>query len=697
MKRPLALFCGTFIVVSLICSLIQIKEAATLCLSLFAVLLIAGLIRSKKSKRLLVISTAVGIAFTVFYTGYTLHYKKAISYSDAKMHDFHVSVLDDETAMVSKIDGERVYPLNMSVDFEEQVSVGERLIMTGKVKTVGSMYDLSNNIYLKLSLYESARTEKTDVLISAAHYLRTVIKNRFTSVLDDDTAAKIIGILLGDKSGITIAEKNKYSASGISHIFSVSGLHLTAIVGLLVIFLRLFYVRRKTLAFVLSGAVLFFMWLVGFTPSVQRAGIMIIVLCLSYLSDRRADSLTSLCLAGAIICCSGPYAAADCGFLLSFLAVLSLITISKYFNTFFIRCFEKVKLRNVFTEKISRILGASVSVMLFTLPVIVICFRDATILSPLTNLFVLWTVAPILFLSAVLVILPIKPVAVLLTLIIGYIDKIVSVLLKYNVCGNLFTQKITLMLYITIMILVVMCLFTGKEFVNKAIFAFFIIVGVTAISSYAVNRFDGLTVIQTKTYNGNCVLLIEDKKAMSIIEGDFSTAPENAVYGICNSLADYGIYQLEKVVIHSDDKKIIEMLGSNIEVGEWYVNEKCEIEFCENAILTDYLRTRVNRGESSFLIMGKYDNKNTYEDADADILIFANKCPDVDFMIDRNIKLAISGRIKETITDRKYMNFLERFFQNNIYTVEECGTIEVRTTGNGEYDIKTERNNYAHK
>ena len=236
-----------------------------------------------------------------------------------------------------------------------------------------------------------------------------------------------------------------------------------------------------------------------------------------------------------------------------------------------------------------------------------------------------------------------------------------------------------------------------QEFVNKAIFAFFIIVGVTAISSYAVNRFDGLTVIQTKTYNGNCVLLIEDKKAMSVIEGDFYTAPENAVYGICNSLADHGIYQLEKVVIHSDDKNFIEMLGSNIEVGEWYVNEKCEIEFCENAISTDYLATRVNRGESSFLIMGKYDNKNTYEDADADILIFANKCPDVDFMIDRNIKLAISGRIKGTITNRKYMNFLERFFQNNIYTVEECGTIEVRTTGNGEYDIKTERNNYAHK
>ena len=708
MKRPLALFCGTLIVVSLICSLIQIKEAATLCLSLFAVLLVAGIVRFKKSKRFLVISIAIMIAFLIFYLGYTLRYQKAIVYADNHRHSFYVSVTDKNTVKVSKVDDEIVIPFKMKVYFDNKVDVGDKLLLVGKVKILertnelydNALYSMSDNIYLQMSSPEMTVLNERDMFISSSEYLRNAIKNRLTSVLDTDTAGKITGIFLGDKSGIAIAQNNKYSAAGISHIFAVSGLHLTALVGILIVLLRLFYVKRKPMAFILAGAVVFFVWLVGFTASVQRAGIMVIVLCFSYVTNRRTDSLTSLCFAGAIICMTSPYAAADCGFLLSFSSVLAIITVSKYFCSFCLRCFEVVKLKNTVTEKISDILGLSVSVMFFTLPIIVICFGASTILSPLTNLLVLWALAPILILTILLLILPIKPIAILLTLLIRYVDKVVSLILKYDVLGNFLTQSVILILYVAMFVLFVMCIIEGRQFVNKAILSVCILVSVAAVTSFILNRFDGVTLIQTETYSGNCVLLIEDKRAMAILDGEFSFAPENTIYRMCDILSDYGIFELDKVVINSADKKFTDLLDSNIEIKEWYKNEdytKSTVEFGENEISTDYVATYIKRGESSFLIMGKYDNKTTYEDVDADILIFANKCPDVDFMIERNIKLAISGRVKETITDRKYMNFLERFFQNNIYTVEECGTIEVRTTGNGEYDIKTERNNYAHK
>ena len=705
MKRPLALFCGTVIIVSLICALTKLQETVTLCLSLFVVSFVIGLIRLKKSKRFFVISGTVLLAFAVFYLGYSLCYEKAISYADDKDHSFYVCVHDEETVKVWQVDGKKITPFKMTVYFEEKVFVGEYLIVSGKAEKPEdtdelyneALYALSDNIYLQMSSPEITRTNEKDKIIAASDYLRGGIKNRLMSILDKDMAGKVTGILLGDKSGIGIAQKNKYSASGISHMFAVSGLHLAVIVGMLVIFLRLFYIKRKPIAFILAGAVFFFMWLVGFTPSVQRAGTMTIVLCFSYFTNRRADSLTSLCLAGALICMSGPYAAADPGFLLSFLAVLSLITVSKCFCMFFLRSFEILKLRNTLTYKISNILGTSVSVMFFTLPVIVICFGASTILSPLTNMLTLWAVAPILLLAIVLLVLPIKPIAFVLTLLIRYIDKIVSLVLQYDVFGRLFTQKITMILFAAAIVLLIMCKIVGKGFINKAIFAFFILVTVTAGSGFVTNRFDGVTVIQTETYSGNCVLVIEDKKAMAIIDGDFSFAPINAVYGICDSLSEHGIFELDKVVINGASKEFIEVMDTNIEVGDWYLNGEKSMWFGNNYITSDSFATHIKREESSFLVIGKYNNKNFYETVNADVVLFANKCPDVNFMIDRNTKLVISGKLTNLTSNNKNMKILERFFKNNIYTVDTCGTIEIRTIGNGEYDIKTERNKDVYK
>ncbi len=708
MKRPLALFCGTFIIVSFICAVTELKEAVTLCLPLFVISLVAGLVRFKKSKRFLLISISVMLAFVIFYLGYTLRYQKAIDYADNQSHSFYVSVVDENTVRVSEVDDKKATSFRIKVYFDKNVDIGQKLLLIGKTKIPertnelydNALYGMSDNIYLQMSSPEITVLNEEDKFISSSEYMRNAIKNRFASLLDTDTAGKITGIFLGDKSGISIAQNNKYSAAGISHIFAVSGLHLTALVGILIVLLRSFYVKRKPMAFILAGAVVFFAWLVGFTASVQRAGIMVIVLCFSYVTNRRADSLTSLCFAGAIICMTAPYAAADCGFLLSFSAVLAIITVSKYFCAFFLRCFAVVKLKNAVTEKISDILGLAVSVMFFTLPIIVICFGASTILSPLTNLLVLWAIAPVLILTILLLILPIKPVAVILTLLIKYIDKVVSLILKYDVLGSFLTQRVTLILYVAVLVLFVMCVIAGRQFVNKAIFAVFILVGVAAGTSFMLNRFDGLTLIQTETYSGNCILLIEDKKAMAILDGNFSFAPENTIYTMCDSLSEHGIFELDKVVINGADKKFTELLDANIEIKEWYKNgdyTKNTIEFGGNEISIDYVATHIKRGESSFLVVGAYNKNNYYEVTPSDVVLFANRCPDVNFMVERNAKVAISGRLGTSTSDRENMKFIERFLKNNIYTVDEYGTIEIRTTGNGEYDIKTERDKNVSK
>ena len=68
------------------------------------------------------------------------------------------------------------------------------------------------------------------------------------------------------------------------------------------------------------GFVLFFMGLAGFSPSVTRAGIMMLLYLGGFLLRREPDSLNSLGLAALVILFANPFAAADLGMLLSFSA-----------------------------------------------------------------------------------------------------------------------------------------------------------------------------------------------------------------------------------------------------------------------------------------------------------------------------------------------------------------------------------------
>ncbi len=216
--------------------------------------------------------------------------------------------------------------------------------------------------------------------------LRSALLRSVDDVLPPREASLVGGILLGDVSGLDSGITADFRTDGISHILSVSGLHMATVAELLMFFLLFLHLRKKTASVLAGAGILAFMAVTCFVPSVTRSGVMCLLCLAAPVVSRRADPLNSLCAAALLICLSNPYAAADIGFLLSFFATLGLVVCSAPIAGFLNGRFDKIPLLHPFVQGASGVLATSAAATLFTLPIILLNFGTVSLVSPLANL-----------------------------------------------------------------------------------------------------------------------------------------------------------------------------------------------------------------------------------------------------------------------------------------------------------------------
>lgn len=147
------------------------------------------------------------------------------------------------------------------------------------------------------------------------------------NLMTEDGLGIPAALLLGDRSALEDTVKRDFARAGVSHLLAISGLHMTLLFGLLAVLLTWLRCPKRARAVVLGGLALGYLVLLGFPPSATRAVIMLGTVYLSHLCYARADTLTSLGMAGSLILAVTPYAVVDGGFWMSFLATLGLVTI----------------------------------------------------------------------------------------------------------------------------------------------------------------------------------------------------------------------------------------------------------------------------------------------------------------------------------------------------------------------------------
>ena len=280
--------------------------------------------------------------------------------------------------------------------------------LTGTVKcrsalTVGSRestYYISRGILLRLyPAGEMQIREGEDSLRYLPQRLKRMLCETMERSFGEDTRGFILALLTGERDALSEQSVTDLEESGLMHLTAVSGLHC----GFLFALLSLLVGRGRWLSALVGYPVLvLYMLVVGCTPSVVRACVMIAFVIAAPLFERENDTPTSLGAAALVILLADPYAVTSVSFQLSFAAVAGLLMVSPRVNRALSGMFRRENrlLRKLWTA-FSLSLSASIGALVFTAPISAYYFKTVALVSPLSNLLVL-AVMPILFACALL-------------------------------------------------------------------------------------------------------------------------------------------------------------------------------------------------------------------------------------------------------------------------------------------------------
>ncbi len=162
--------------------------------------------------------------------------------------------------------------------------------------------------------------------------VRETVRDRFKRVLGETPASGILAALaVGDQRAISAEEWRLFSRTGVTHLMSISGLHVTMVSGLFAWlagwlwrrspFLMLRLPARKAAALAAIAGALGYSLLAGFAVPAQRTFWMVTVVALALWAGRIAAPARTLALALAVVLVFDPWAVLSPGFWLSFGAV----------------------------------------------------------------------------------------------------------------------------------------------------------------------------------------------------------------------------------------------------------------------------------------------------------------------------------------------------------------------------------------
>lgn len=147
-------------------------------------------------------------------------------------------------------------------------------------------------------------------------------------------------LVLGGYTGMPEDFRALASDVGITHIFSVSGMHVSFLTGAVVVLLG--RRRRRAALFAVFPVILFFMAVCGFVPSAVRAGIMQMAALSALFIRRESTGLSGVYLSLALMLLLNPFAVGDIGLQLSFAAVAGIVTVGESMkNALFSRIWRK--------------------------------------------------------------------------------------------------------------------------------------------------------------------------------------------------------------------------------------------------------------------------------------------------------------------------------------------------------------------
>jgi competence protein ComEC len=175
---------------------------------------------------------------------------------------------------------------------------------------------------------------------AAIERIRLDIGRRIGAGLPGESGQIAMGLITGERGGISQATNDAYRDSGLFHILSISGLHMVIMAG------AIFWVIRALLALIppialrlpikkiaavgATVAALGYLLISGSSPATVRSWITISIMFFAMLLDRPAVSLRNVALSALMILVVFPENLFDVGFQMSYAAVVALVAVYEW-------------------------------------------------------------------------------------------------------------------------------------------------------------------------------------------------------------------------------------------------------------------------------------------------------------------------------------------------------------------------------
>jgi competence protein ComEC len=165
------------------------------------------------------------------------------------------------------------------------------------------------------------------------------VRNTFAGLVENSVSPEVQGVLkaliIGDRTQISDTARQHFNRAGVAHLLAISGLHIGIVATVAFTFFNWLMGwfkpllwrawTRKSAALLSLMPVVAYGVVAGFSPSTQRAVLMVTVFLLTICLTKEQDSLNTLALAALVILIVDPPSLFSISFQLSFVTVFAII------------------------------------------------------------------------------------------------------------------------------------------------------------------------------------------------------------------------------------------------------------------------------------------------------------------------------------------------------------------------------------
>lgn len=210
--------------------------------------------------------------------------------------------------------------------------------------------------------------------------VRGFLVERLQILYPEPSASLAAGLLMGQRSLIPQGILSDFRATGLMHVLALSGFNIVIIIQAVEAMLR--FLPRRRAALVAAVIIVLFVLMVGPSSSVVRAAVMGCLTLVARMAGRSTSGLRLLAIAAlAMILWEPSIALNDIGFQLSVGATAGLMLFGRPIEERLTWVPQKFGMRAT--------LAATLAAQVFTTTIILIYFRNISLIAPLANLIVL--------------------------------------------------------------------------------------------------------------------------------------------------------------------------------------------------------------------------------------------------------------------------------------------------------------------